>query len=164
MITFNIPAAVAVNYLLQDFNLGVFFSVDLSLVILNVLGSLLSVTYQVHVKLYAGLPQTFSYLPSFGESFLSDPVQHYLQVISVHTMSLKTCRIFHPSTRLLLVCFQDVQTGPAVESRAKDSELVEEVEEQKVAGKQPFREVAFNVSYIIAYSCSLHQVIVDMWT
>ena len=66
MVALNISAAFMVGKaLVEKFDVGVFV-IDLCLVIVNVAGILLSVLYQEHVKLYAGLPENFSDLPSFG--------------------------------------------------------------------------------------------------
>ena len=66
MVPLNISAAFMVGKaLVEKFDVGVFV-IDLCLVIVNVASILLSVFYQEHVKLYAGLPQNVSDLPSFG--------------------------------------------------------------------------------------------------
>ena len=66
MVAFDISAAFLIKALVKEFVLGVFV-IDLCLVIVNVLGIIVSSTYQLYVKLYAGLPQTFpDNLPSFG--------------------------------------------------------------------------------------------------
>ena len=66
MVASNISAAFMVGKaLVEKFDVGVFV-IDLCLVIVNVASILLSVFYQEHVKLYAGLPQNVSDLPSFG--------------------------------------------------------------------------------------------------
>jgi len=66
MVAFNISAAFLIKTLVKEFVLGVFV-IDLCLVIVNVLGIIVSNAYQLYVKLYAGVPQTFpDNLPSFG--------------------------------------------------------------------------------------------------
>ena len=65
MVAFDISAAFLIKALVEKFVLGVFV-IDLCLVIVNIAAVTVSVFFQSHVKLYAGLPQTFpDNLPSF---------------------------------------------------------------------------------------------------
>ena len=65
LVAFNIAAAFLVEALVTEITLGL-FSIDLCLVLTNVSGILVSVTYQQKVALFAGVPTNLSDLPSFG--------------------------------------------------------------------------------------------------
>ena len=72
LVAFDISAAFVVKVLVKKFDVGVFV-IDLCLVIVNVLAIIVSVIYQDYVKLYAGLPQTFPGLLSFGPEVSNFP-------------------------------------------------------------------------------------------
>ena len=65
LVAFDIYPVFMILALVKNFDATVFI-IDLCLVIVNTLAIIVSVLYQDYVKLYAGLPQTFADLPSFG--------------------------------------------------------------------------------------------------
>ena len=65
LIALNIVAAFLVKALVTKNTLGLFL-IDLWLVLTNVLGILVSATYQRKIALFAGVPTNLSDLPSFG--------------------------------------------------------------------------------------------------
>ena len=65
LVAFDISAAFLIKALVNKFETGVFV-IDLCLVIVNVFGILSLIVFQRKFALYAGLPQNFPGLPSFG--------------------------------------------------------------------------------------------------
>ena len=134
LVALDVSAAFVVKALVEKFEAGVFV-IDLCLVIVNVLAIIVSVIYQDYVKLYAGLPQTFPDLPSFGPEvsncyeILSSIMCHKTNSINIEDKDDNNL------DKLWLVCVQDVPAGPVVEAKREDSEVVEEGQELADAGQ-----------------------------